>query len=347
MQQFTLMRVIGMAGLLIAAMTAAVAIDLNGAGATFPYPLYSKWIEAYGQQAGTRINYQAIGSGGGIKQLQAGTVDFGASDAPLSADEAKAMPGKPVTLPMCAGAVAVAYNLPSVKGTVQLDPAALAGIFLGEIRTWDDPKLVALNKNAGLPRLPITVVHRADGSGTSFIFTDYLSMVSPTWKTKVGRGKAVNWPVGLGGKGSEGVSALVKQTAGAVGYFELAYALQNKLSYAALKNADGKFVMPSLESTTAAAAAATPLVEKDIDASIVNMKGAKSYPIAGFTYIMLLQEQKDAAKGKALVDYLWWAIHGGQRLCRALLYSPLPQSIVTMNEKLLKGVASNGKPLKQ
>jgi len=330
--------------LLLATVTASHAVDLTGAGATFPYPLYSKWFDVYGEK-GDRINYQSIGSGGGIKQLQAGTVDFGASDAPLSDEEMKAMPGPVAHIPTAAGSVAIIYNVPGVKNGLHLTGSVLAGIFLGEITKWNDKRITALNPKVKLPATPIIVARRSDGSGTTYIFTDYLATVSKTWENKVGRGKSVNWPVGLGGKGSEGVSGVVKQMPGAIGYVELAYALHNDMTYASLKNKHGAYVAPSLASTTAAAAGAIAAMKKDIRVSIVNADGKDSYPIAGFTYILLLKKQADRIKGESLVNFLWWAIHDGQAYAEKLVYAPLPKEVVQLNETALKTITSGGKAL--
>ncbi|MHB0939361.1 MAG: phosphate ABC transporter substrate-binding protein PstS [Armatimonadota bacterium] len=322
------------------------SVSLNGAGATFPYPLYSKWFDEYGKaNPDVRINYQSIGSGGGIKQLQAGTVDLGASDAPLSDAEMKQMPAPVIHLPMVAGAVALAYNLPGVPTGLKLSPEVVAGMFLGDIKKWNDPKITALNRGVKLPATPVLVAHRSDGSGTSYIFTHYLAAVSPTWKTKVGAGKSVNWPAGIGGKGNEGVAGVLTQRPGSIGYVELAYADQNKLTVAALQNAAGQFVMPSIESTTAAAAGAEKAMEKDVRVSIVNAPGAKAYPISGFTYLLVYKEQTNATKGAALADFLAWAIHDGQQYAGPLKYAPLPAAVVALNEKVLTTLTNSGKPL--
>ena len=303
--------------------TAAAMITLNGAGASFPYPLYSRWIEQYQSvEPGVAINYQSIGSGGGIKQLQAGTVDFGASDAPLSDSELKQMPASVLHLPMVAGAVAVVYNVPGVTKRLMLDAAALADIFLGDITTWNDGRLAKLNPDVALPKLPITVAHRSDGSGTTYLFTSYLAAVSKPWAKQVGAGKSVNWPIGIGGKGSEGVSGVLQQTPGGIGYVELAYAAQNKLAYAALRNAAGEAIAPDLASTTAAVASAGNALNKDVRMPIVNAAGAGAYPISGLTYILIYQQQQDAARGKALTAFLRWAIHDGQQTASSLQYAP-------------------------
>ncbi|MHB9025026.1 MAG: phosphate ABC transporter substrate-binding protein PstS [Armatimonadota bacterium] len=321
-------------------------VNLNGAGATFPYPLYSKWFDVYGQaHSDVRINYQSIGSGGGIKQLKEGTVDFGASDAPLSDEEINAMPGPVVHLPMVAGAVAVAYNVPKISSGLKLSPDVVAGFFLGEIKKWNDPKISALNPGVKLPNTAVAVAHRSDGSGTTYIFTHYLAAISNTWATKVGSGKSVNWPVGIGGKGNEGVAGVLQQTPGSVGYVELAYAEQNKISYASIRNQAGQFVAPSIASTTAAAAGAVEAMKKDVRVSIVNAPGKDAYPISGFTYILLYKEQPDAAKGSALVQFLRWAIRDGQQYAAPLVYAPLPGAVVTINDGALATITHGGKPL--
>ncbi len=321
-------------------------VNLNGAGATFPYPLYSKWFAIYGEtHQHARINYQSIGSGGGIKQLQANTVDFGASDAPLSDEELKMMPAPVVQLPMVAGAVVLAYNLPGISDRVKLTPEVVAGIFLGAITTWSDSRIASVNPTLKLPNLAIAVAHRSDGSGTTYIFTHYLAAVSNTWASRVGSGKSVNWPAGIGGKGNEGVAGLLKQTPGSIGYVELAYAEQNALPYAAIRNQTGTFVTPSIASTKAAANGAAEAMRKDARVSIVNAPGKDAYPISGFTYLLLYQQQPDHTKGAELVDFLWWAIHDGQQHAAPLLYAPLPAAVTALNEHLLGTVTSNGKPL--
>jgi len=316
-----------------------LAVDLNGAGATFPYPLYAKWFDAYGDvNKNVRINYQAIGSGGGIKALKEGTVDFGASDAPLSDEAIKQMPGTVVHIPMVAGAVVLCYNLPGVGKGLHLTPAVIAGIFEGSITKWTDAKITALNPNMKLPNHAITVAHRSDGSGTSYIFTSYLTAVSGSWAKDVGRGTAVNWPTGIGGKGNDGVSGIVKQTPGGFGYVELAYAVQNKLPYAYIQNKAGAFVEPTIASTTTAAAGAIAAMKEDVRVSIVNAAGKSAYPIAGFTYILVYKHQADKAKWKALSGFLNWAIHYGQQFATKLLYAPLPAEVVKLNEAALKTI---------
>lgn len=316
---------------------------LHGAGATFPFPLYSKWFDEYAKRTGMRLNYQSIGSGGGIKQISERTVDFGASDAPLTDEQLRAAPGELLHIPTVMGAVVIAYNLPGISSGLRLSPEALAGIFLGEITQWSHPRITAQNPNLKLPDQAMAVVYRSDGSGTTNIFTDYLSAVSPSWKSRVGKGTSVRWPVGIGGKGNEGVAGLVKQTPGAIGYLEIAYAVQNKLPYAHVQNREGQFVEPTLEATTAAAAGAA--MPDDLRASIVNASGQRAYPISGYTYILVYKEQPDQARGKVLVDFLWWAIHEGESFAKDLLYAPLPPEVVRRTEDKIRSISYQGKPL--
>ena len=319
---------------------AADSLLVNGAGATFPAPLYTKWFSDYHKaHPELSFNYQAIGSGGGIQQITAGTVDFGASDAPMKDDQIAKIPDI-LHVPMVMGAVVVTYNAP-VK-SLKLTPEVLAGVFLGKITKWNDPAIAALNAGEKLPDLAITVAHRSDGSGTSFGFNDYLSKISPEWKEKVGAGTSVQWPAGLGGKGNDGVSGLVKATPGAIGYVELAYANQNKLALAELKNADGHFVKPTLESTSAAAAGV--VMPPDYRVSITNAAGKDSWPIASFTYLLVHKDQADPKKGEALVQFLWWAIHDGQKDAAPLDYAPLPKGVVAMVEKTIRSMTVQGKP---
>ncbi len=300
---------------------------INGAGATFPYPIYSKWFDEYAKvDPSVRFNYQSIGSGGGQKQITAQTVDFGASDGPMSDDNLAKAPGKILHLPTVAGAVVITYNLPD-NPKLRLDSDALVNIYLGNITKWNDPKLVALNPGVKLPATDIVVVHRSDGSGTSFIFTDYLSSVSPAWQSSVGKGTSVKWPAGagVGAKGNEGVAGQVKQLPGAIGYVELIYANQNKLPFADLKNAAGNFVTPSLDSITAALATAN--IPDDFRFSMVNAPGDKAYSIAGATWLLVYEKQKDADKGKKLVEFLNWAMTKGEGLASSLDYAPLPEPV--------------------
>jgi phosphate transport system substrate-binding protein len=317
----------------------ADSLLINGAGATFPFPLYSKWFAEYGKaHPNEKFNYQSIGSGGGVKQITERTVDFGASDAPMSDEELKKAPGV-IHIPTVLGAVAVVYN--GAPEGVKLTPEALADIFLGKITRWNDPKLLGIPGQPKLPDVAITVAHRSDGSGTTAVFTDYRGKVSPTWKSSVGVGKSVKWPVGLGGKGNEGVTGTVRSTPGAIGYVELAYAKQNKLTMAAIKNADGNFVLPSIESTSEAAAGVQ--MPADFRVSITDAKGKGAYPISSFTYILLYKDQTDAARGKAVAQFLWWAIHDGQKLAGPLDYAPLPKAVVTKVEAALRGITVQGK----
>jgi len=321
--------------------SAGDALLVNGAGATFPAPLYSKWFSEYNKlHPDLQLNYQSIGSGGGIQQITAGTVDFGASDAPMKDEQIAKIPGI-VHVPTVMGAVVVTYNAP-IK-SLRLTPETIAGIFLGKIQRWNDPALAKDNEGTKLPDAAIAVVHRSDGSGTTNIFTDYLSKVSPEWKEQVGAGTAVKWPVGLGAKGNEGVTGLVKQTPGAVGYVELAYASQNKLPTAELRNHDGVFVKASLESTSAAAAGVE--MPDDFRVSITDAKGKSAYPMASFTYVLVPGDQKDPVKAAALVRFLWWAVHDAQRFAGPLDYAPLPKPVVAKVSAKLETLTAQGKPL--
>jgi phosphate transport system substrate-binding protein len=339
---------IAASGLLVAAVAALAGAqgttdgaDLTAAGATFPYPIYSKWFTDYAAKTGVKINYQPIGSGGGIRQLQEQTVDFGASDAPMSDDEMSKAKGGPVLhFPTVLGAVVVTYNIPGVTKPLRLTGEVIADIFLGQITKWNDAKLAALNPGVKLPAMDVLVVHRSDGSGTSFIFTDYLTATSPAWASGPGKGKDVKWPVGLGGKGNDGVTGQVKQTPGSTGYVELAYAKQNKLPYAEVRNAAGQFVMPTIESVTAAAAGAAKSLAPTTDyrVSIVNAPGREAYPISSFTWILVYANQTDATKGKKLVDFLRWAFHEGEGAASTLDYAPLPASMISQLDKRLTTV---------
>jgi phosphate transport system substrate-binding protein len=298
---------------------------VNGAGATFPYPIYSKWFDAYTHvDPSVRFNYQSIGSGGGQKQILAQTVDFGASDGPMSDENLAKAPGKLLHIPTVAGADVVSYNLPG-NPKLKLDGQTIVDIFMGKITKWNDAKIAGQNPDVSLPNQDIVVVHRSDGSGTTYIFTDYLSNVSHAWQQKVGKGTSVKWPVGLGGKGNEGVAGLIKQTPGAVGYIELIYAIHNKLAFAEVKNKEGRYVTPTLESVSAAMATAT--IPDDFRFSMVNAPGADSYPIAGATWLLVYAQQKDAAKGKKLVEFLKWALTEGEKMAMDLDYAPLPENL--------------------
>ncbi|HYG10312.1 MAG TPA: phosphate ABC transporter substrate-binding protein PstS [Pyrinomonadaceae bacterium] len=322
-------------------------VRLQGAGATFPNPLYQKWLSEYGKiNPQARIDYQSIGSGGGIQQIQSQTVDFGASDTPLTNEDLEKAPGELVHIPTVLGAVVITYNLQSVAQPLRFSPDVVADIFLGKIKRWDDARIQADNPGVGLPATDISVVHRSDGSGTTAVFTDYLAKVSPEWKTKPGAGKSIDWPVGIGGKGNEGVSGQVKNTPNTIGYVELAYAVQTKLPVALIKNKSGNFVEPSLDAVTAAAAESLPTTPEDLRVSITDAAGANAYPISSYTYILVYKEQKDAAKGKALVDFLWWSIHEGERFARDLQYAPLPAEIVERASAKLNSITAGGKTLR-
>lgn len=334
-----------------AATAAAGTVTLNGAGATFPYPLISKWSSAYNTiNPNIQINYQSVGSGAGIQQITAKTVDFGASDAPLTEDEYANVSGI-LQIPETIGAVVVAYNLPGIKSGVKLSGDVIADIFLGKITKWNDPSIASLNPSITFPQKDIIVAHRSDGSGTTFVFTDYLSAVSSDWKSKVGKGKSVNWPVGLGGKGNEGVSGILSQNPYAIGYIELAYAELNSIPYAYIKNKAGNFIEPTLNTTANAAAGAVstlPAGDKSWSSvSIVNAPGDDSYPIGSFTYLLVYKDQTDMTKGKTLAGFLWWVIHDGQKYSSDLLYVPLPDAVVSLNEKTIKLMNYNGQPLIQ
>ena len=329
------------------ASTRSGSVDLTGAGATFPYPIYSKWFSDYATKTGIRINYQSIGSGGGIRQLLERTVDFGATDGPMSDEElGKSKSGPIMHVPTVLGANAVIYNLPTVKAPLKLTGEVLADIFLGRIKRWNDPRIAATNPGVALPAQDILVVRRSDGSGTTYIFTDYLSAVSPAWKAGPGKGKDVRWPVGLGGKGNEGVAGQVKQTPGSIGYTELAYAKQNALAFAHIRNVEGEFVAPSPEAATAAAAGAVAGLTPDTDyrVSIVNAPGKGAYPISSFTWIILYTTQPDAEKGKKLLDFLRWALTEGGSQAAALDYAPLPQTMVAPLLERLDAITLGARP---
>lgn len=308
----------------------APSVSLNGAGATFPYPIYSKWFSDYAAETGVRINYQSNGSGAGIQQLAAGTVDFGASDGPMTDEEmARAQGGPVLHFPSVLGAVVLTYNVPDVTQPLRVTPELVADIFLGKVTRWNDARLAAVNPGVTLPASDIIVVHRSDGSGTTYVFTDYLTAVSPGWASGPGRGKAVAWPVGLGGQGNEQVAGQVKQTPGTIGYVELAYARQNQLPVALVRNVSGEFVEPTIESITAAADGAKDQLGPDTDyrVSIVNAAGAGAYPISSFTWLLVYERQPDAAKGQALVDFMRWMYTTGQQSAGTLDYAPLPAAL--------------------
>jgi len=318
---------------------------MNGAGATFPYPIYSKWFDEYTKvDPEVRFNYQSIGSGGGIKQITSRTVDFGASDGPMTDEQLKQAPGELLHIPTVLGAVVATYNLPGAP-KLKFTGDVLADIFLGKITKWNDAKITALNPGATLPDQPIVVVHRSDGSGTTYIWVDFLSKISPEWQQKVGKGTSVNWPVGLGGKGNEGVSGQVKGQPGALGYVELAYAVKNNLPVASIKNANGKFIEPTIATTTAAAAGAAKNMPADFRVSLTNAPGDDAYPVASFTWLLVYKDQPDEAKGRALVKFLWWMSHDGQKYADDLLYAPLPTPVVKQIEAKIKQITYQGKPL--
>ena len=326
-----------------AALPASAQLKLNGAGATFPYVIYSKWFDVYHTKTGIEFNYQSIGSGGGIKQVTAGTVDFGASDAFLSEDQMKEIQDKQGTpiihIPTVMGAVVVTYNLPAAGTDLKLTQENLADIYLGNITSWDDPKLKETNPGKDLPATPILVAHRSDGSGTTNIFTNYLSKVSPAWKEKVGEGVSVNWPVGLGGKGNEGVAGTVKQSEGAIGYVELAYAVQNNMPYAALRNKAGRFVSPSFDAVSAAASGAAKSMPADLRVMLTDADGKDSYPICGFTWLLIYKNMKDKEKAAAMAKFLSWAMTEGQHYAKDLYYAPLPPAVAKLCEKKIAMIA--------
>ena len=319
-----------------------------GAGATFPNPLYSKMFSEYNKSTGLKVNYQSIGSGGGIQQLTSKTVDFGASDAPLNGKQDSALSAPAIHIPITAGAVVLSYNLPELKDTLQLTPDVLAKIFLGEIKKWNDPKIAAINKGVKLPSTDILVAHRSDGSGTSNIFTTYLDKVSEDWHAKVGKGSSVNWPVGLGGKGNEGVAGSIKQTPGAIGYVELAYAVQNNMTFAKMQNKAGNFITPSIASITAAANIEIPA---DAKVSLTNTEAAAGYPISGLTWILVYKEQKygtrSAEKVTKMLKLIQWMVHEGQQYCAPLNYAPLSDNAAKVADAQLKAVTFDGKPVLQ
>lgn len=321
-----------------AAPVAGAKIQINGAGATFPYPIYSKWFDEYHKKHETiEINYQSIGSGGGIRQVSNETVFFGATDGPMTDEQLKAAPGAILHFPMVLGADVPVYNLPGVAELKFTGPL-LADIFLGKVKKWNDPAVAAVNAGVTLPNTDITVVHRSDGSGTTYIWADYLSKVSPEWKEKVGVSTAVNWPAGVGGKGNEGVAGLVSQTPGSIGYVELIYALQNKIAFGAVQNANGEFVKATTESVTAGAAAAASNMPADFRVSITNAAGPGAYPVSSFTWLLLYEDPKDKAQSKAMVDFVKWALTDGQQFASQLGYAPLPAAVVAQELTALEKV---------
>jgi phosphate transport system substrate-binding protein len=325
----------------------AAETNLTGAGATFPYPMYSKWFDEYhNQHPDIKINYQSIGSGGGIKQIQAGTVDFGASDGPMSDEQLAQTPGKILHIPTVLGADVPTYNVPGITAELKFTPDVLADLFLGKIKKWNDPRLTKANPGVKFPDEDIVIVHRSDGSGTTYIWTDYLSKVSSEWKDKVGKGTSVNWPVGLGGKGNEGVAGTVKQTEGSLGYVELIYAIQNKMPYGSVQNAAGNFVKASLESVTEAASSVKDMPE-DFRVSITNAPGKNAYPISSFTWLLVPAEWTDASKEKAFVDFLNWMVDKGQTMTSQLSYAPLPKAVKEKVKARIKEIKAKGTSAKK
>ena len=315
------------------------AAQINGAGATFPYPIYSKWFAEYNRlHPNVRINYQSQGSGAGIRQLTSRTVFFGASDQPMKDAQLEAAPGPILHLPTVLGAVVPVYNLPGVSGELKFTGPLLAEIVLGKVTRWNDPAIATLNPGVTLPETAITFVHRSDGSGTTFVWADYLSKVSPEFKEKVGADSSLKWPVGIGGKGNEGVAGMVSQTPGSLGYVELIYALQNKIAFAAVQNASGAFVKASIEGVTAAAAGAAAAMPADFRVSITDAPGETAYPIASFTWILLYENPDDKAQARVMVDFMKWALTDGQVHARELGYAPLPKEVVDMELKALERV---------
>jgi len=325
---------------LAATITPALAdLTMDGAGATFPYPIYSKWFSEYNKiHPDVKINYQSIGSGGGIRQLTNQTVFFGATDGPMTQEQLLAAPGRVLHFPTVLGAVVPIYNLPGVEGDLRFSGTTLADIVLGKIIKWNDPAIAADNPGVTLPSSDITFVHRADGSGTSYIFVDYLAKVSPEFKQKVGVATSVNWPTGLGGKGNEGVAGLVKQTPASIGYVELIYALQNTIAYGAVKNLDGQFVKASIDGVKAAAAVAASQMPADFRVSITNAPGKETYPISSFTWLLLYEKPRDKEKSKAMLDFMKWALTEGQKYAADLGYAPLPESVVSLEMTALQKI---------
>ena len=317
----------------------AQTVKITGAGATFPYPIYSKWFSEYNKlHPNVEINYQSIGSGGGIRQVSDRTVFFGATDGPMTPEQLLAAPGKILHFPTVLGADVPVYNIPGVTAQLKFSGLLLADIFLGKITKWNDPAIAKLNEGVSLPATDITIVHRSDGSGTTYIWVDYLAKVSPEWKQKVGVNTSVKWPVGVGGKGNEGVAGLVKQTPGSLGYVELIYALQTRISYGTVQNMAGKFVAASTESVTAAAAGAAKQMPADFRVSITNAPGEGAYPISSFTWLLLYENPPDKTQAKIMVDFLNWALTDGQKFASELGYAPLPQAVIDLEKKALSKI---------
>jgi phosphate transport system substrate-binding protein len=326
------------------------AMNLTGAGATFPGAIYTKWIDQYNQLTGVQINYQAVGSGGGIKSLTDKTVDFGATDVPLTDAQIDALPAPAWHIPTVMGAVVPTYNIPGVTASLKLTPDALAGIFLEQIKRWNDPKIASENPGVTLPDTAITTIHRSDGSGTTGVFTDYLSKVSPEWKSKVGSGTTVAWPGGLGGSGNAGVAGQVKQTPGSIGYVELIYALQNKLAYGVVRNAKGAYVEANLDSVSKAAEGVTlpdlgNLKGQQAKISITNSDNPAAWPISTFTYLLVYKDVADKGKALAMARFFWWGTHQGQTFTKDLGYAPLPTAVVTLAENAIRSINSGGAPV--
>ncbi len=334
-------------GAILASAMPAAAQTLTGAGATFPNPIYTKWFDAYHKKTGIQINYQSIGSGGGIRQYTEGTVDFGATDGPMNQSQIQAVGGNVLHVPAVLGAVVVTYNLPSLGDTkLKFDGNLLVDIFMGRVTKWNDGKIAALNPGVKLPNIDLIVVHRSDGSGTTYVFTDYLNKFSREWKDKVGYATSVNWPIGLGGKGNEGVTQQVKQVEGALGYVELIYALSNKLPYAQIENSSGNFSTPSLESVTAAAAGVKLPKDTDFRVSITNAPGADAYPIASFTWLLVQKDNKDPAKARLIRDFLAWMITPeAQKMAVELHYAPLPAPVIELVEARLPTLKAGGRSI--
>jgi phosphate transport system substrate-binding protein len=328
--------------LLLAGLALALPVmgqtTLNGAGATFPYPMYSKWFSEYNKlHSDVQINYQSIGSGGGIRQVLNGTVDFGASDGPMSDEQLAQAKTKILHIPTVLGAVVPAYNVPGISGEIKFTPESLAGIFLGKVQKWNDPAIAQANPGVNFPDKPIIVIYRSDGSGTTFIFTDYLSKISKDWSNTVGKGTSVKWPIGMGGKGNEGVAGQIRQLQGSVGYVELVYAVENKIAYGSIKNAAGNFVKASLDAVTEAAAS-SPKMPADFRVSITNAPGKTAYPISSFTWLLIPVQAKDPKKGKIIADFLDWMVSDGQKMTSQLSYAPLPQNVVEKVKAAIKQI---------
>jgi len=328
-----------MVSIVVVGATAQQRIQINGAGATFPYPIYSKWFSEYNKlHPDVEVNYQSIGSGGGIRQVQSQTVFFGATDGPMTPEQLQQAPGKILHFPTVLGADVPVYNIPNVTAELKFTGPLLADIFLGKITKWNDPAIAKVNAGVNLPSSDITVVHRSDGSGTTYIWVDYLAKVSAEWKSKVGVNTSVNWPTGVGGKGNEGVAGLVKQTPGSIGYVELIYATQNKISYGSVQNMAGEFTQATEKSVTAAAAGAAAKMPPDFRVSITNAEGTGVYPISSFTWLLLYENPKDKARSKVMVDFVKWALTDGQKFAGPLGYAPIPESVVKLELAALQKV---------